>query len=39
MISLLGHKVGMTQIFTDQGEATPVTVVKVGPCFITHIKT
>ena len=39
MISLLGHKVGMTQIFTDQGEATPVTVVKVGPCFITQIKT
>ena len=39
MISLIGHKVGMTQIFTDQGEAVPVTVIKAGPCSVTQIKT
>ena len=38
MISLLGHKVGMTQIFTENGDANPVTVIKVGPCTVTQIK-
>lgn len=31
---LLGKKVGMTQIFTAQGEIVPVTILEAGPCFI-----
>nr|YP_009313948.1 Ribosomal protein L3 [Hommersandiophycus borowitzkae]SCW22202.1 Ribosomal protein L3 [Hommersandiophycus borowitzkae] len=38
-IKLLGTKIGMTQVFTDQGICIPVTVLKVGPCIITQIKT
>ena len=38
-IGILGNKIGMTQIFTEDGSAVPVTVVKAGPCFITQIKT
>jgi len=37
-IGLLGTKIGMTQIFDDQGTAIPVTVLTVGPCMITQIK-
>ncbi len=36
---LLGRKVGMTQIFTDKGEIMPVTVLEMGPCFVTQVKT
>lgn len=36
---LLGKKVGMGQIFTEKGEIVPVTVLEVGPCFVTQIKT
>src|SRR5512135_2870968 len=36
---LLGKKVGMAQIFTERGEIVPVTVLEVGPCFVTQIKT
>ncbi len=36
---LLGKKVGMAQIFNEKGEAIPVTVLEVGPCFVTQIKT
>jgi large subunit ribosomal protein L3 len=36
---LLGKKVGMTQVFTESGEIVPVTVLEVGPCFVTQIKT
>jgi len=36
---LLGKKVGMTQIFTEKGEVIPVTVLEVGPCFVTQVKT
>lgn len=36
---LLGKKVGMAQIFTERGEVVPVTVLEVGPCFVTQIKT
>lgn len=39
MLGILGNKVGMTQIFTENGDANPVTVIKVGPCKITQIKT
>nr|YP_010728698.1 ribosomal protein L3 [Phymatolithon calcareum]WEA76865.1 ribosomal protein L3 [Phymatolithon calcareum] len=37
-ISLIGTKIGMTQIFNKQGSAIPVTVLQLGPCFITQIK-
>ena len=36
---ILGKKVGMTQIFDDRGDIHPVTVLKVGPCVITQVKT
>lgn len=38
MRGILGKKVGMTQIFTEQGEAVPVTVIEAGPCFVTQYK-
>lgn len=36
---ILGKKVGMTQIFTESGEAVPVTVIEAGPCYVTQVKT
>lgn len=36
---LLGRKRGMSQFFTATGEVVPVTVLEVGPCFVTQIKT
>ena len=36
---LLGNKIGMTQIFDESGNIIPVTILKVGPCIITQIKT
>ena len=36
---MLGKKIGMTQIFDDNGVVHPVTVIKVGPCVITQLKT
>jgi large subunit ribosomal protein L3 len=36
---LLGRKVGMTQVFVENGTAIPVTVIEAGPCVITQIKT
>ena len=38
-IGLLGNKIGMTQIFDESGNIIPVTILKVGPCVITQIKT
>lgn len=38
-IGLLGNKVGMTQIFDESGNIIPVTILKVGPCIITQVKT
>ena len=38
MSNLLGNKIGMTQIFAENGNAIPVTVIKVGPCYVTQIK-
>ena len=38
MSNILGNKVGMTQIFTEDGNAIPVTIIKVGPCVVTQIK-
>jgi len=36
---ILGKKIGMTQIFTESGEAVPVTVIEAGPCYVTQVKT
>jgi large subunit ribosomal protein L3 len=36
---MLGKKVGVTGLFTPNGEYVPVTVVKLGPCVVTQIKT
>lgn len=36
---LLGNKIGMTQIFDESGNIIPVTILKVGPCVVTQIKT
>jgi large subunit ribosomal protein L3 len=38
-LGILGNKVGMTRIFDENGYATPVTAIRVGPCVITQIKT
>jgi len=38
-IGLLGNKIGMTQIYNSAGNIIPVTIIKVGPCFVTQIKT
>ena len=38
-INLLGNKIGMTQVFDELGNSIPVTVLKVGPCTVTQIKT
>lgn len=39
MKTLLGKKLGMTQIFTEQGSVVPVTVIEAGPAVVTQIKT
>ena len=39
MKGILGRKVGMTQVFTEQGEVIPVTVVEAGPVVVTQVKT
>jgi large subunit ribosomal protein L3 len=39
MKSILGKKVGMTQIYGDNGEIIPVTVIQAGPCYVTQVKT
>lgn len=36
---LLGTKLGMTQVFDERGEVTPVTVISAGPCVVTQIRT
>lgn len=39
MKGILGKKVGMTQIYSDEGQLIPVTIIEAGPCFVTQIKT
>ncbi|HOW88159.1 MAG TPA: 50S ribosomal protein L3 [Candidatus Omnitrophota bacterium] len=39
MIGLLGKKVGMSQLFDAEGQQVPVTVLEVGPCFVTALRT
>jgi large subunit ribosomal protein L3 len=36
---ILGTKLGMTQIFTDDSKVVPVTVIQAGPCVVTQVKT
>ncbi len=36
---LLGKKIGMTQIFTEEGDKVPVTVIETGPCTVQAVKT
>jgi large subunit ribosomal protein L3 len=36
---VLGEKLGMTQIFDDEGRIVPVTVVQAGPCVVTRVRT
>ena len=36
---IIGRKVGMTQIFAEDGTVTPVTVIKAGPCVVVQTKT
>jgi large subunit ribosomal protein L3 len=38
-LGLLGTKVGMTQVYDDQGQAAPVTVLQLGPCPVLQVKT
>lgn len=38
MPGLIGKKVGMTRIFTDEGSAVPVTVLEAGPCSVLQVK-
>ena len=39
MKALLGRKIGMTQIFTEEGDVVPVTVIEAGPETVTQVKT
>ena len=38
MRGILGKKAGMAQIFNEQGEVVPVTVIRAGPCFVSQYK-
>jgi large subunit ribosomal protein L3 len=38
-LHLLGNKIGMTQIFDENGAVVPVTVLKVGPCYVVDKRT
>ena len=37
--AIIGRKVGMTQIFAEDGKVIPVTVVEAGPCPVVQVKT
>ena len=37
--AILTTKIGMTQIFNEEGVLTPVTVLQAGPCVVTQVKT
>ena len=39
MIGLIGKKLGMTRQFDEDGRSIPVTVIEVGPCVVTQVKT
>ncbi len=35
---LIGKKIGMTQIFNEDGAAIPVTLIEAGPCYVTQVR-
>lgn len=37
--AMLGTKLGMTRVFTDAGVSVPVTVIQLGPCVVTQVRT
>ena len=37
--TIIGKKIGMTQIFDEKGLVVPVTVIEAGPCIVTQVKT
>lgn len=39
MTGIIGKKLGMTRIFTEDGTAVPVTVIEAGPCVVTRVRT
>ena len=39
MPGLIGKKIGMTSVFSDEGQNIPCTILEVGPCKVTQIKT
>ena len=39
MSGLIGKKIGMTSIFDDNGKNIPCTVLQVGPCVVTQVRT
>jgi large subunit ribosomal protein L3 len=39
MAGLIGRKIGMTQIFDENGLSIPVTVIEAGPCYVVQVKT
>ena len=39
MSGLIGKKIGMTSIFDQSGKNMPCTVIKVGPCVVTQVRT
>lgn len=38
MKGMIGKKVGMTQVFDQQGTVIPVTVIQAGPCYVTQVR-
>src|SRR2546423_12773813 len=36
--TILGKKIGMTQVFNEDGSVTPVSVIEAGPCTVTQLK-
>lgn len=38
MKGIIGKKVGMTQVFDEQGQVIPVTVIEAGPCYVTQVR-
>ncbi len=38
MAAIIGKKLGMTQVFREDGEVVPVTVIEAGPCKVTAVR-
>ena len=39
MAGIIGKKIGMTSIFSEEGKNIPCTIIEAGPCTVTQIKT